>query len=131
MVEHAYPSSLVGWLVLVLKRHTEALHDLSAAEAAELGMLQGAVARALHSETGCAKTYSLLLAEAAGFNHVHVHLVPRAEGLGRDRTGVRIFGYLKSPPEEVASPEEVDAFCRRARLSVSAEVKSAIEGRSI
>ncbi len=38
-VEHAYPSQLVGWLVIVLRRHAIALHELSAAEFAELGPL--------------------------------------------------------------------------------------------
>ena len=28
LVEHAYPSDLVGWLVIVLKRHCEKLHEL-------------------------------------------------------------------------------------------------------
>jgi len=29
LVEHAYPCSLLGWLVIVLKGHAEALHDLT------------------------------------------------------------------------------------------------------
>jgi diadenosine tetraphosphate (Ap4A) HIT family hydrolase len=32
LVEHAYPSNLVGWLVIVLKRHCEKLHDLEKEE---------------------------------------------------------------------------------------------------
>ena len=30
-VEHAYPSALLGWLVIVLKRHTGKLHELTPA----------------------------------------------------------------------------------------------------
>ena len=39
LVEHAYPTSLLGWLVIVLRRHSEALHDLTPDEATELGGL--------------------------------------------------------------------------------------------
>ena len=30
LVEHAYPIKMIGWLVIVLKRHAEALHELTA-----------------------------------------------------------------------------------------------------
>ena len=63
-VEHAYPSSLLGWLVIVLRRHAEALHELTEAEAEELGVLQRAAAMALHQELGCAKEYSICYGEA-------------------------------------------------------------------
>lgn len=29
LVEHAYPCGLVGWLVIVLRRHAQALHELT------------------------------------------------------------------------------------------------------
>jgi diadenosine tetraphosphate (Ap4A) HIT family hydrolase len=29
LVEHAYPVKTIGWLVIVLKRHAEALHELT------------------------------------------------------------------------------------------------------
>jgi len=29
LVEHAYPGKLKGWLVLALKRHVQALHELT------------------------------------------------------------------------------------------------------
>jgi diadenosine tetraphosphate (Ap4A) HIT family hydrolase len=36
VVDHAYPARQVGWLVIVLKRHAEALHELGDAEFEEL-----------------------------------------------------------------------------------------------
>lgn len=57
-VEHAYPSSLLGWLVIVLERHAEALHQLEPEEAVELGILQRAVAIALNAKFGTAPGFT-------------------------------------------------------------------------
>ena len=47
---HAYNTSYLGWLVLISRRHIEALHELSRAEAAELGSLLREVSLALKRE---------------------------------------------------------------------------------
>ena len=39
VVEHAYPCKIKGWLVLVLRRHAPALHDLTCEEWAELAIV--------------------------------------------------------------------------------------------
>ena len=114
-VEHAYPTALVGWLVLVLKRHAEALHELSAGECAEMGELLGRTARALRDETGCEKEYLACFTEADHFHHVHVHVIPRQADLARELQGPRIFALLHPAPGEAATPEEVVAFCERMR----------------
>ena len=119
LVEHAYPSALLGWLVIVLRRHAEALHELSRAEAEELGTLQWAVAKLLRSETSCLKEYSVFFAEAPGFQHVHVHMVPRGPDLPTDFRGGRVFGLLQIPPEEAVPREAVAAFCSRASVEVA------------
>ncbi len=111
MVEHAYPTRLVGWLVLVLKRHAEALHELSTGEFEELARLQALVARALAAETGCVKEYAMCFAEAEHFRHVHVHLVPRAPDLPEEFRGGRIFGLLNVDEREAVPAAEVTAFC--------------------
>ena len=36
LVEHAYPVKTIGWIVIVLKRHAEALHELTIEEFIEL-----------------------------------------------------------------------------------------------
>ena len=36
-VAHAYNSTLPGWLVVIARRHVEALHELGPAEGAALG----------------------------------------------------------------------------------------------
>src|SRR5260370_12981866 len=45
LVDHAYPTSLKGWLVIVLKRHVEALHELSQEEFKDLADIQYKLAR--------------------------------------------------------------------------------------
>ncbi|MGO8946882.1 MAG: hypothetical protein ACLQUY_04295 [Ktedonobacterales bacterium] len=40
VVDHAYPTSHLGWLVIVLKRHVEALHELRKEEFVELAEIE-------------------------------------------------------------------------------------------
>lgn len=123
VVEHAYPSALLGWLVIVLKRHAEALHDLTREEGEELGLFQWAVAGALGSETHCVKEYSVLFAETPGFSHVHFHLVPRAAALSPEKRGGRIFSFLNAPEEDIVAAEVVSEFCARISLDVKRRLK--------
>jgi diadenosine tetraphosphate (Ap4A) HIT family hydrolase len=113
VVEHAYPTALKGWLVLVLKRHAEALHELTADEFAELGELQGRVAKLLRAETGCQKEYVVCFAEMAGFYHIHFHIIPRAADLPDELKGGKIFAMLKVGEAEAVPPEEIRQFCER------------------
>lgn len=62
-VEHAYPVQQPGWLVLVLKRHAAALHELTSDEFAEFGELLERTVRVLHTVTGSAKEYASCFAE--------------------------------------------------------------------
>lgn len=124
LVEHAYPSSLLGWLVIVLRRHAEALHEITDEEAGELGLLQRTVAVALREELGCVKEYSVCYGEAPGFSHLHVHLIPRGPELDEDRRGGGIFVHLRSPEEAVAE-EAVTAFCETMAESLSTLIAAA------
>ena len=48
--EHAYPVKIIGWLVIVLKCHAEALQELTLEEFAELAQIQAKAVHALHKE---------------------------------------------------------------------------------
>ena len=109
-VEHAYPSSLLGWLVIVLERHAEALHQLDPEEAVELGILQRAVAIALNGKFGTAKEYSISYGEAPRFSHLHVHIVPRAFDVDESLRGGGVFAHLRAQDEAI-SPAAVSEFC--------------------
>ena len=67
-VVHGNSTSLLGWIVIVSKRHLAAIDELDDDEANDLGMLIRDVSR-------CEKTYVMQFAEAEGHNHVHFHVV--------------------------------------------------------
>ena len=102
---HSYNTALPGWLVLVVRRHIEAIDELTDDEAIELGRLVRRVSIALWEATGCVKTYVVQFAEHEDHPHVHFHIVPRMENQPEDRRSVRIFEYLNVPEEERVSEE--------------------------
>lgn len=112
---HATGASLPGWLVLVPRRHVTAIAELTDAEAAELGMWQVRVSRALHEVTGCPKTYVVQFAEAEGYSHVHFHIIPRPLDLAHELTGPRIFGLLGASEAEALSEERRDKISNAIR----------------
>jgi diadenosine tetraphosphate (Ap4A) HIT family hydrolase len=57
LVEHAYPVKTIGWLVIVLKRHAEGLHELTTEEFAELAQIQDKLIRFLYEELHCEMEY--------------------------------------------------------------------------
>ncbi len=97
--------------MIVLKRHAEALHELSGAEIAELGRLMEKSSNVLHDVLGTKKEYVALFAEAEHFNHLHVHVIARSVDLASELTGVGIFKMLKVEEPEVIAPEEIKSFC--------------------
>lgn len=108
-VVHNYNSGLLGWLVLVARRHIEAIDEMSEAEASELGILLRHVSLSLKQVTGCLKTYVLQFAEHPKHPHVHVHVVPRMKNQPDERRGAKIMGYL-----DVAENERVDEAAMNA-----------------
>lgn len=124
VVEHAHPTALRGWLVLVLRRHAAALHDLSAREWAELGPLQRRAAELLRAELASEKEYAACFAEAPGFQHVHMHVIARPQTLPMAYAGPGIFGLLGPGDAARAAagfpvvPEgEIRALCERLRAT--------------
>jgi diadenosine tetraphosphate (Ap4A) HIT family hydrolase len=115
VVEHANPTALLGWLVVVLKRHAQGLHELSLEEWAEQAALIGAATRTLRRLTGCVKEYAACLAEAPGHQHIHFHVVPRAGDLPESLRGTGIFAMLKVSAAEAVAPAMVADFCEEAR----------------
>ena len=115
LVEHVYPTALKGWLVIVAKRHVEALHDLAYDEFSELGVLLGKTTMALRSVLDYEKEYTMCFSEATGFKHIHFHVVPKPHGLSPELQGPRIFG-MSDPDERTPLPtEEVASFSEELR----------------
>lgn len=128
LVEHAYPTRLAGWLVAVLKRHCEALHELTPDEWRELAEIQAALLPLLAEATGCEKEYTACFAEMPGFKHIHFHIIPKPAELPAELTGSHAFALLKVDPSEAVPAATVRELCQRlsqglqARLSAQFQV---------
>ncbi len=115
MLEHAYPTRLKGWLVIVLKRHAEALHELTQEEFAELSEVQPLAARLLHDTLACEKEYAICFAEKEHFQHIHFHIVARPHDLPEELKGTRIFAMINVTEAESLPRVEIKAFCEELR----------------
>jgi diadenosine tetraphosphate (Ap4A) HIT family hydrolase len=101
VVEHAFPTAVRGWLVLVLKRHCRALHQLTDVEFDEFRQILSCAVQALHAELGSEKEYVMQFAESPAFEHVHFHVVPRLPEWPADWRGPNVFQALG---EDLAKP---------------------------
>lgn len=108
LVEHVQPCGFAGWLVLVLRRHARALHDLEADEAASLGRWLPRLTSALHEVTGSELEYVMQFAEGDGFHHVHFHLIARMPEWPDAWRGPDVFDAMKS--DEPISAAEATAL---------------------
>lgn len=115
LVEHAYPTQLPGWLVIVLRRHVEALHEVHPDAFRELAPLLERAVRALRSVVACEKEYVACFAEVEHFKHVHFHVIPRAADMPADVLGTKSFALLKVSEEEAVPPEAIRALCETLR----------------
>lgn len=112
-VSHAIRCALPGWLVIVPDQHVTSFVELTAAQASAMGPLIVRLSRALTEITGCSKTYVAMFAEAEGFQHLHLHVIPRAPGLAEELRGPRVFAYLHRPEREWVSADQMDGIAAR------------------
>jgi diadenosine tetraphosphate (Ap4A) HIT family hydrolase len=117
-VVHAYNTSLLGWLVLVARRHVAAIDELSEAEAVEMGKLVRQLSIILKAQVGCTKTYVIQFAEAPRHQHVHFHIVPRMADQPDDHKGPHIFKYLGVPDEERVSEAAMNDLALKIRRNL-------------
>ena len=110
-VEHAYPVKIIGWMVIVLKRHAEALHELTTVEFIELAQIQAILIHLLHKELHCEKEYVSCYSELEHFRHIHFHVFAKPSNLPEELKGGNSFALLKVPQEEAVPSYEIIAFC--------------------
>jgi len=120
-VEHAYPSNLVGWLVIALRRHAIALHELTSEEFVELGSILELTIRAVHGALGTAKEYAACYAETPGFEHIHFHVVPRAHDMREEFRGAGSFQLLGGSRSE-ADSTAIRALCESLQKAYPASL---------
>ena len=114
-VVHSYNTALPGWLVLVARRHIEAIDELKDEEAIELGILLQRVSLALKQITGCLKTYVIQFAEMAEHPHVHFHVVPRMSNQPENRRATEVFKYLGVSEEERVNEEMMNEIALKVQ----------------
>ncbi|MGZ3610267.1 MAG: HIT domain-containing protein [Ktedonobacteraceae bacterium] len=119
VVDHAYPTSLKGWLIIVLKRHLEALHDMTHEEFRELADIQYWLAQVMRSRASIEKEYMMCFAEAEHFHHVHIHFVAKPIDLPQEARGPRIFSYLNVDQSSAVPPDEIKALCEELKEALS------------
>lgn len=111
IVDHAYPTTHLGWLVILPKHHIEALHELSREEFQELAEIQYKLVQVMHMDGAVQKEYMMCFAEGEGFSHVHIHLVPKPADLPAELKGPRIFGRMAVDNDHAIPALELKAFC--------------------
>ncbi len=112
---HAYNTSYLGWLVLIARRHIEALDEMTPAEATELGALLRVVSLALKQQTGCQKTYIMQFAESAEHPHAHFHIVPRWADQAPEDLAYRVMRRLGVPLSERCGEAEMNQLALAIR----------------
>jgi diadenosine tetraphosphate (Ap4A) HIT family hydrolase len=108
-VEHAHPTSVLGWLVVVLRRHRPALHNLTSDEWQQFSTLLPVLCQALHQTLGTEKEYVMQFAEHPRAQHVHFHVVARLPDWPEHLRGSYVFDALGSKihnplPSETTTP---------------------------
>ena len=114
-VAHAYTSSLAGWMVIVAHRHIESLAEMTPAEAETLGPLIQRLSGALEAVTNATKCYVIFLAEAPGFAHTHIHIVPRLPDAPPERLSMGALEYLGQPESEWLTAAQMDQVSTEVR----------------
>ena len=111
LIEHAYPVKVKGWLVIVLKRHAEALHELTSSEFVELAQIQSKLTQILFEELHCQKEYISCYAEKQHFCHIHFHVFAKPYELTSDLLGAKSFALINISETEAIAPGELITFC--------------------
>ncbi len=115
LVEHVYPTGLSGWVVIVLKRHTDKLHELTLDEWNELGEINYRLVNSLHKLLESEKEYSCCFAEMEGFRHIHFHVIPKTNDFDPENTGAKVFKYLRVSEDDAVNKEKIIDLCRRLK----------------
>ncbi len=111
VVDHAYPTTHLGWLVILPKRHIEALHELGREEFQELAEIEYRLVQVMHMDSTVQKEYLMCFAEGIGFYHVHIHVVPKPADLPDYLKGPRIFALLTVDEAHAVPAPELTLFC--------------------
>jgi diadenosine tetraphosphate (Ap4A) HIT family hydrolase len=115
LVDHMYPVKLAGWLIVVTKRHTDYVHDLSVDELVEFGLVVKKASDVLMRAIKPERIYVALFAETPNF-HLHAHVIPKPHDLGAQFKGPNIFkAFTTNDPNEGLPAEQIASLAVRLR----------------
>ena len=120
-VAHSFDTTLPGWLVVIARTHATALHQMPPAAAITLGPLLHRLSTILVDVFGCTKAYLMFFAEGDGFEHLHIHVVPRMPDFPHEVQGPRVFAHLKHPQDEWIPDDEQDRISLKIRERLQLE----------
>ena len=123
MVEHAYPIKYIGWFVIVLKEHKEALHEVTSEEFDELRMLQENLIKALHTVLKSQKEYACCFAEGEGFKHIHFHTIAVQDSLPSEFRGTNIFSMIHVDEQNALPKAEILDVCAQVEKELTSLIK--------
>jgi diadenosine tetraphosphate (Ap4A) HIT family hydrolase len=117
-VEHAYPTGLLGWLVIILKRHSEALHDLTKEEWEEFGQINYPLMKCVKKVLKPRKEYLCCFSEGKGFKHIHFHIIPKTRAFDEIYSSSRSFMYLKVSERNSISRDKIIQICSKLKFEM-------------
>jgi diadenosine tetraphosphate (Ap4A) HIT family hydrolase len=107
-----------GWVIAMLRRHIEAIGQLTVAELHSLGLVAARLSEAITSATAAEKVYVMIFLEAN--HHFHLLLAPRPSGAPRELRGPSLIlnrQQLKDPAAAVEIGDRIRAHIAETTTS--------------
>ena len=115
VIEHGASVSIRGWLVLVLKRHCTAVHDLTEEEIVEFARIARIISQGLHAILKTEKEYVIQFSEGVGFPHLHIHIIARLPKWPKRLRGPRVMKAMGADVKGKLTKEEVTPLALEIR----------------
>ena len=115
IVEHIGSTRIKGWLVVVIKRHCTAIHDLTEEEMVEFGKLARVICQGLNAIMKTEKEYMMQYSEGQGFAHLHIHLVAKVLPWPDNLRGPRVMQAMNEKVEGKFVDEEIKPLVLKIR----------------
>ncbi|WP_085991084.1 HIT family protein [Oceanobacillus senegalensis] len=111
-------SQLLGYIYLEPKRHVEDWAQFTEEELAEMGALMKEVEEAIQKILPIDRLYMVAISEAV--RHLHVHLIPREEGMKVKGTAlIEQATQQKVKSTATVTHEQLEQFCNQLRIQLS------------
>ena len=110
IVEHMSPCAIKGWVVVALKRHCAALHELTTDEYMDFAHIAKTTCLIMNYLQNSEKEYVMQFAESERFGHVHFHIISRLHDWPQELKGTNIFNALNSSICPPINDDELEKY---------------------